>query len=93
MLVLVRGLTSEWLEELAGALKLSGFSFSLSLQSPTIGLPLAGPDGMPIGCLSWQARRPRTEFLTALAPGLGVALALLLAFMWSAWQVQRTASR
>ncbi len=91
VLVLVRGLTLEWLAELAGALNLSELSFNPSLQLPTSGLLLTGPDGMPIGSVSWQARQPGMEFFAAIAPSFGVALALLLGFMWSAWQLHRAA--
>ena len=92
VLVVVRSLTLEWLAELAGALNLGGLSFSLSADTPTTGLQLAGPDGLPVGSVSWQARRPGTEYLVALAPSLGVALLLFVAFGWSAFRQSRSST-
>ena len=90
VLVVVRSLTVEWLRELAGALSLGDLSFSLAADPPATGLQLAGADGSWIGSVSWQPRRPGTEFLTALAPSLGVASLLFVAFGWSALRQSRS---
>ena len=60
-------------------------------------LPLAGPEHTEehpqiIGHADWQPRRPGTDFVSALAPSLGLALALFVAFGWSALRHSRTST-
>ena len=78
---------------LVRALGLRNLTFSLRTVSPATGLQLAGPDGKHVGSVSWQTRRPGTEYLIALVPTLAVVLMLLLAFMWLAFQSGRAAPR
>jgi sensor domain CHASE-containing protein len=93
VLVVVRSLIPKLLSELTGALGLSDLTFSLSAVPPVTGLRLTGPDGKPVGSMSWQARGRGAQLLTALAPTFGVLLLLVLAFMWRGWQLSRAAPR
>ena len=51
------------------------------------------PTGCAVGSVSWQARRPGTEYLVALAPSLGVAMLLFVAFGWSALRQSRSSTQ
>ena len=95
VLVVVRALTREWFSELASALELDPLTFSLSTDTPATGLVLPGPEGRegsPAGSVSWQPHRPGTEYLLALAPSLGLALLLFVAFGWSALRQSRAST-
>ena len=61
-------------------------------------LELAGPadpaasEAVPVGMVSWQSRRPGTDYVVALAPSLCVALLLLAALGWSALRQSRSST-
>jgi diguanylate cyclase (GGDEF)-like protein/PAS domain S-box-containing protein len=61
-------------------------------------LELAGPadpaasEPVPVGMVSWQSRRPGTDYVVALAPSLCVALLLLAALGWSALRQSRSST-
>ena len=90
VLIVVRQLNGEWLEELVNALGLEDVQFSPSTVEPATGLLFNGPDGERVGRLAWQPNRPGTRFLQILAPSLAVALALFSLFGWSALRQSRS---
>jgi diguanylate cyclase (GGDEF)-like protein/PAS domain S-box-containing protein len=139
VLVVVRSLTTAWLEELARALGVDRIDFEvapalqpamphgakiepqpvrprswLAVRLPGFGdgvsfatdptareptrLELAGPatpaasESLPVGIVSWQSRRPGTDYVVALAPSLCVALLLLAALGWSALRQSRSST-
>jgi diguanylate cyclase (GGDEF)-like protein/PAS domain S-box-containing protein len=90
VLIVVRQLNGDWLEELVNALGLEDVQFSPSTVEPATGLLFNGPDGERVGQLAWQPNRPGTRFLQILAPSLTVALALFSLFGWSALRQSRS---
>ncbi len=134
VLVVVRSLTSAWLDELARALGVEEIDFTLApgrnppahaarieveparpgsgLMAWLAGAGVAGErngsfatrlvlwepvehaarEPAAVGSVSWQARRPGTDYLVALAPSLCTALLLLAALGWSALRQSRSST-
>ena len=93
VLIVVRGLTEEWLAELTGALELKDLTFSTEpLASSGVGLHLLGPNEEVTGSAIWRPRQPGTDYLVALAPPLGSAVILLIAFGWSLVRQSRSSA-
>lgn len=90
VLLVVRRLDPAWVGELARALALRDLRFVPTEPRAASGLLLPGPDGAPVGQIAWEAHRPGTQYLHAMAPSLGVALLLFALFAWLALRHSRT---